>query len=245
MEKVVLRSELMPAFRYAVHMIELATEGRMKASDLRLGGGTALATLWQHRLSTDLDFVANRDVFRQSYGSEARVRMRDVLRRERDAGKAPVTGITATFNMFGFRHDGVPVSIVGSSLGDIADVFSNYVIENSGVRLAKPEAVIQGKTVGRLLKRNNPTDRDGYDIGVALTHYPSVFQGSIAELDTSERAALVEAVRNASGVTGRGRAIVNPSYPDLAADPWGSVARALERILGDSGSTLPHASSGV
>lgn len=51
-------------------MIELATEGGMKASDLRLGGGTALATLWQHRLSTDLDFVAHRDVLRQVYGSE-------------------------------------------------------------------------------------------------------------------------------------------------------------------------------
>lgn len=234
METVDLHPELMPAFRYAVHMIELATEGAMKASDLGLGGDTALAALWQHRLSTDLDFVANRDVFRQSYGIEARVRMRDLLRRESDLERVPVTGITATFNMLGFRYDGVPISFVGSSLGDTADAFSNYVIENSGVRLAKPEAILQGKAVGRLLKRINPTDRDGYDIAVALHHYPSVFQGSVAELDTGERVALLEAARNASGVTGKGRAIVNPSYPDIAADPWASVAHAMERMLSDS-----------
>lgn len=93
------------------------------------------------------------------------------------------------------------------------------------------EFTLQGKIVGRLLKSKSPTDRDGYDIALALDRYPGVFRGALAVLDSDDRKIFLQAVRDASGITGRGRPVVNPSDPDLAIDPWGKAWQLLQRTL--------------
>ena len=239
MQSVTLHPDLMPAFWYALRAVKIVTKGAMQASELRLGGGTALAALWKHRHSTDLDFVANRDVFQRVYNDETRLRMRDLLRRERDERGMPVSSIATTRHMFGFKYDGVPVSIVRSFLENTADVYSNHTIQDSGVRLAKPEFILQGKIVGRLLKSRNPTDRDGYDMAFALDSYPTVFNGVLSVLEADDRQIFLQAVREATGIRGRGRPIVNPSHPEIAADPWGKAWQYLRRVLEPENSTGP------
>jgi len=62
-----LPDHLQEAFEYAVKVLMELSRGRIKESDLRFGGGTALALLWNHRHSTDLDFAIDQGAFDSTF----------------------------------------------------------------------------------------------------------------------------------------------------------------------------------
>lgn len=227
MASVPLPADLASALEYAVGTIIAGSGDRLTASDLRLADGTALAALWQHRRSTDLDLVANRSVFAEVFDAPSRLHLRDGLRTARDEQGAPISRIVVTSRLIGFKYAGVPVSLVPSSSDFVDPVLAGRTVGGTGAGLAKPEAILRGKVVGRLLGRATATDRDGYDIAFALHHHGDTAHRALSGLLDDEE--FLRAIRDAAGTTGRGRPLLEPSRPDIAADPWGAVRRAVDR----------------
>ncbi len=216
------------ALDFAVDAISAGTRGRLAASDLRLAGGTALAVLWQHRRSTYLDLVANRSVFTDVFDAPSRLHFRDELRAAHDKQAAPVSRVVVTGRLIGFKYAGVPVSLVPSSLDFTDPLLPGHTVAGTAVGLARPEAILRGKVVGRLLGRAMATDRDGYDVAFALDHHPDIARGALSGLQDDEE--FVRAIRDAAGTTGHGRPLLDPSRADIAADPWDAVRRAISRM---------------
>ncbi len=221
---VELDSALMTALDFATHTFDTFSENVVGRNTLRLGGGTALAALWNHRYSTDLDLVVNRDVYDEGMTYEHRRAMTTHLKMLRDQG-VPLTKIGFRPNMVYFRYQNVPVSLVPSRLHMQDTTPSDYQCAN-GVRLAKPEMILRGKLVGRLLTNKLVTDRDGYDVAYALTYHPDVVDSALVVLEKGERKELVHLMADAVGQTGHGRAIYLPIDQEMAKDPW-KTAHAL------------------
>ena len=61
-----------------------AVDGAIEERELRLGGGTALAVLWKHRFSTDIDLACDPQVFERAFSPEGRAALRERLRQRRE-----------------------------------------------------------------------------------------------------------------------------------------------------------------
>ncbi len=237
MQIVSLQSDqLFDALQFAVgQFAEFSIENGINAKTLRLGGGTALATLWGHRYSTDLDLVVDRDVFTTHMPHECKATLTRHLKAHKQAFGLSKIGFRS--HMVYLKHQGVPVSLVPSRLDLGESAFSNIEIEGTGVRLARSEAILRGKIVGRFLENNTMTDRDGYDIAYALTHYPSLVMDIFNTLEYEDRTTLLTHMKDAAGSIGKGRAIQDASEPHIAQDPW-TIAHELIRAQLAHGSSL-------
>ncbi|MCY4265127.1 MAG: nucleotidyl transferase AbiEii/AbiGii toxin family protein [Gammaproteobacteria bacterium] len=224
--QVDLDEDLVPAFDYAVGLF---VKHGFRSEELRLGGGTALATLWKHRHSTDIDFAVNGNVFDEYRRDNNAYAIRDDLRNDRSQGIA-LSQIAVTRHMIGFRYQGVPVSMVRSRL-DGLNAFSEKFVGCSGVRLAKTEAIFTGKCIGRILKKRKTEDRDGYDIAFALTNHPEVLRPVLSGIDPISSEKLLEIVEGVKGRIGMGRPILVPCDAEMAKDPWGVVADKIPQFL--------------
>lgn len=214
------------------HSLNVALEaigGAIQEHELRLGGGSALAALWDHRFSTDVDLVCSREVFDRALDREGRLLLRDYLCLKRSRGEG-ISAIRVAPGIVGWKTATGPVSIVPSHLPDSLKPWSDHTVEGTAVRLASVESVLRGKLMGRLLTMNVATDRDGYDFAVALLNAPDVARG-VVETAPDTRDAILSAIIAAAGNIGVGRRLLKPAYKKIASDPWGEALRILEQGL--------------
>lgn len=213
--------------------------GNPPARELRLGGGTALATIWAHRFSTDIDLVCSNQVYRAAMPSGRRKEIVERLRQRRNEGER-ISGITSATNLLGWKTATGAVSLVPSRLGDFPKLWGEDVIKNTGVRLASVEAILHGKLLGRLVGAQRATARDGYDFAVGLLVDRPKVEWVLRDQD--DRASVVEAARRAAGRLS-GRPLLRPAFPEIAADPWGEAIKILEgmRRSADYERTTPFA----
>lgn len=203
--------------------------GAIPDRELRLGGGSALAAMWDHRLSTDIDLVCRKEVFERTFDRDGRLRLRDRLRSDRSKGMR-ISAIRVAPGIVGWTTATGPVSLVPSRLPDSPELWSDHTVEGTGVRLASVAAVLRGKMLGRLLTNGVATDRDGYDFAVALLKAPDAARG-VMDASPETRGAMLAAMADAAGKPGAGRSLLRPAYETIAADPWGEALRILERGL--------------
>ena len=204
--------------------------GAIPERELRLGGGSALAALWNHRFSTDIDLVCRREAFERAFDRDGRVRLRDFLRSERSRGRR-ISAIRASPGIVGWTTETGPVSLVPSRLPDSPDLWSDHTVEGTRVRLASIDAVLRGKLLGRLLTNGVATDRDGYDFAVALLKEPETARGVMDTAGPETHDAILAAMTDAAGKPGVGRPLLRPAYESIAIDPWGEALRILEQGL--------------
>ena len=204
-------------------------DGSIRERELRLGGGSALAALWKHRFSTDIDLVCAPDVFARAFDPDGRLRIKDRLRMQRDM-LGGISAIRVSPGLVGWKTNTGPVSIVPSRLPDSPELWSAHTVEDTGVRLASVGAILQGKLKGRLLAKGFAADRDGYDLAVALLQTPAEARSALAAAsDTPDE--ILSAIQDAAGHAGVGRRVLKPAYKAITADPWGAALRILEEGL--------------
>ena len=210
-----------------------ALDGIIEEREVRLGGGTALAALWKHRFSTDIDLACDPHVFERAFSPEGRAALRERLRQWRENAPGSVSAIRLSFGIVGWKTPAGPVSIVPSRLPPHPSPWSNMKVEGTDVRLATVEAILKGKIHGRLLAKGIATQRDGYDLTVALRCSPKAARSVLAEAHPEQ---LQEALAAAENQPKGGRPLINPAYPEVAADPWGEARKELAKVLAPSDS---------
>lgn len=190
-------------------------------SKLVLGGGTVLAMHWNHRHSTDLDFVVEED---EPLDAGA---LRDRLEALQCQGRIDVwryarrrsVMLTAGGVRLSFVFEGVEASV--STEGRTA----------MDVRCESPGSILTRKLFGRVLDSGQMVSRDFYDFAWAALHRPPLWAQVSGRLLPEERDRLVRECRSiARSRKGRrtGRPVLRPSDPELARNVWAVCARLLE-----------------
>ncbi len=171
------------AFACAVEVLKELSEGRINEADLRFGG-TALALLWNHRQSTDLDIVIDHGVFDRIFPSNDLQAANSRLKEIRDRLINQTVAITVPsvgWHNVSFRSGGIPVSFARSRLSNRRhdDIVLPFHSAHSAIHLVPPSFILQGKIQSRLIESQSPVDRDGYDIAYAMKYHKDCFTKAI------------------------------------------------------------------
>ncbi|MCY4152336.1 MAG: nucleotidyl transferase AbiEii/AbiGii toxin family protein [Aestuariivita sp.] len=134
---LLLPDPLQEAFACAVEVFKQLSEGRIKEADLRFGGGTALALIWNHRQSTDLDFAIDHGVFDRLFPNNDLQASTARLTAIRDRQTNHTVAITAP-------SVGIPVSFARSRLSDRRheDIVLPFHIAHSAIHLVHPSFIL-------------------------------------------------------------------------------------------------------
>ena len=190
-------------------------------STLILSGGTVLAMRWNHRHSTDLDFVVEEDeppdagALRKHLEALQRRGRIDVWRYARRRSVMLTAGGVRLSFVFEGRDAGVPTA--GRTALDI--------------RCESPAGILSRKLFGRVLDSGQMVSRDFYDFAWAALHRPRLWAEVSGRLLPEERDGIANECRSiARSRKGRrtGRPVLRPSDPELARDVWVICARLFE-----------------
>ena len=190
-------------------------------STLVLGGGTVLAMHWNHRHSTDLDFVVEED---EPPDAGA---LRDRLEALQRQGRIDVWRYARRRSVM-LTAGGVRLSFVFEGVD--ADV-STEGRTAMGVRCESPGSILTRKLFGRVLDSGQMVSRDFYDFAWAALHRPPLWAQVSGRLLPEERGRLVRECRSiARSRKGRrtGRPVLRPGDPELARNVWATCAQLLE-----------------
>lgn len=157
--------------------------GVIELDDMVLGGGTALASRWSHRLSVDIDLFTSADSYRG---------IRPVLER-RAEGWGERDGF-ANVRI----HPNVIHCVLANglefSLGDGDDITHNPVSAereaSTGVRLQSTAEIIARKIRARMVNQAAYYIRDAYDVVCCQEHDPEALSEALSCLELDERRSL-------------------------------------------------------
>ena len=196
--------------------------------NLRLGGGTALAMRWNHRLSTDIDYAMERQLT-FAFINRARQALNEDLGRRRASGevkKYRVGWRTATWEY----ADTGPVSLSASDQRQSEHM--DWEVD-TGVAVAPTYAILRGKLFGRVLDGNKLLVRDGYDLCAAFRHDSEPISTLVQEakqMRGEDLSNICEAIVSAGRRIVLGRALTDAIHKDLAHDPWGTFVDLVENL---------------
>lgn len=198
--------------------------------DYRLGGGTALAALWGHRHSTDIDLAANAHIFEDRIERNFE-EIRRELQAERGGGK--IKRLRITRNMLAWTLPSGPVSLLRSRLSLARFSPITHKEKNTNVPLAPVSAILYGKIHGRILSAGRLVQRDAYDLAVACLVDKGAVEETLALIPAENKESILIRVRDARrGRAANDRTLLAPKYPELAKDPWGALAEVLRDTFG-------------
>ena len=158
-------------------------DGIAAPNDCALGGGTALAARWHHRLSVDIDLFTSHANYR---------RIKPALDRRAQEWKADATFSEVRIHpsvVHCHLSDGLEFSIAGSD--DVTPrPLSNEREAATGVRLQSTAEIIARKIRARMINRESYVVRDAYDVVCCLEFDPQSLDEALGALTQGERAAL-------------------------------------------------------
>lgn len=198
--------------------------------DYRLGGGTALAALWGHRHSTDIDLAANAHIFEDRIERNFEEIHRK-LQAERGRGK--IKKLRITRNMLAWTLPSGPVALLRSRLS--LDRFSpiTHKEKNTSVPLAPVSAILYGKIHGRILSAGRLVQRDAYDLAVACLVDKGAVEEMLELIPAESKDSIFMRIMDArQGRAANDRTLLAPKYPELAKDPWGALGEVLRDTFG-------------
>ena len=218
-----MRLELPGTHRMALGDFRGVIEGLLVRdwSALVLGGGTVLAMRWNHRHSTDLDFLVEEDEPPDAGALRAEL---EALQRQ------------GTIDIWRYaRRRSVMLTSGGVRLSFVFEgVDANITTEGRtvmNIRCESPGSILTRKLFGRVLDSGQMVSRDFYDFAWAALHRPRLWARVSGPLLPEERGRIVREcwsiVRSRKGRR-TGRPVLRPSDPELARDVWATCARLLE-----------------
>ncbi len=158
-------------------------DGIATPDDCVLGGGTALAARWNHRLSVDIDLFTSEANYK---------RFKPALDRRAETWKANTTFFEVRIHpsvVHCHMSDGLEFSIAGSDNVTLRPL-SNEREAATGVRLQSTGEIIARKIRARMINRGSYVVRDAYDVVCCLEYEPQALNEALGALTYGERAAL-------------------------------------------------------
>ena len=185
---------------------------------MRLGGGTALAALWSHRRSTDIDETAFEAL--RADGSP----LLEALLRLHDDGRIP-RPIFA--RIIGWEYpDSGEVGIVRRFAAG-AELLSTASDDATGVPLVAPSRILYAKLAGRVAGIGKLLARDGYDLACAYWYDPEAIAWARRQLDDGQRDTVDRVMATVLASSRRiveGRPLLECRHREVAHDPWRAFA---------------------
>ena len=190
------------------------------AGRYRLGGGTALAAVWGHRHSTDVDLFMEAQDFRKVVIDDE---MRESLAREMERALSP--------ELLEVRRGGLLKVFCGAGeLGlytppsPIEPDAPTHCVRDTSVSLEPVEVILARKLHGRMLEQGDFVARDLYDLAAAAALAPQALDTALDSLSDDELDALGEGLGELSSDFvswgNSGPPLIDVRRPsDLAAHP--------------------------
>ncbi len=179
---------------------------------LILGGDTALASRWHHRVSTDLDFFLYAPKLSAlRYIEHAAVVLENMPQVERLQ--------VANFHL-SFQVADTPVSLFTAT-----SLTGEPVVEHeseTGVLLDSSLEIMAKKVMGRMFELGDFLDRDMYDLCIASHLVPDLSDSLWKMVPERQKAQLADELKKLARQTMRmsGRPVVEPKYPYIARHVW-------------------------
>ena len=148
-----------------------------------LGGGTALAARWHHRLSVDIDLFTSDAYYRD---------IKPALDHRAENWKADAAFAEVRIHptvIHCHLSDGLEFSIAGSDDVTLRPL-SNDREAATGVRLQSTAEIIARKIRARMINRESYVVRDAYDVVCCLEFDPQALNEALGTLTRGERATL-------------------------------------------------------
>lgn len=190
---------------------------------LRLGGGTALAAMWAHRLSTDIDLVCDAARFEILRADNSP--LLTALRRLHEEGRIPRPRFAG--RMIGWEYpDTGEVGIVPGAVPS-EELLSEAKDAATGVPLVAPRRILHAKLAGRVAGGRRLLARDGYDLACAHQYDADAIAWATGRLAEGERAVidrLMETVLESPRRILEGRPLLRCRHGRVAHDPWRAFA---------------------
>ena len=197
------------------HIVPLFNEALGPNIDkLHLGGGTVLASRWQHRLSTDLDFFLH-----TTHPSDARTLLSAIRKRiKQPTDTYALTDIHIAGGHLSFKTGNTRTSIF-TTLPQ-TDKHSEQREHVTHILLESTEEILAKKLYGQIIGNGEFTKRDFYDFCVAEIQEPDALNAILQSLG-DERELIhtelknkyrSELIRDAE----HGSPLLEPVYPDIA-----------------------------
>ena len=213
----------------AISLIRETAPGAMDT--MRLGGGTALAALWSHRTSTDIDLACGEMTFNvlRADGSP----LLAALLRLRSEGQIPRPRFAARMIAWEYRDTG-EVSIV-RRLGEGEELLSGETDDLTGVPIVAPGRILHAKLAGRVAGSARLLVRDGYDLACAYHYDPDAIAWATEHMDDGQRKTVESMMRSVLASPRRiteGRPLMDCRHRKVARDPWQAFAAMYLRRSG-------------
>lgn len=190
---------------------------------LRLGGGTALAAMWSHRLSTDIDLVCDALAFETLRRDDSP--LLTALRRLHEEGRIPRPRFAG--RLIGWEYpDSGEVGIVPGAVSS-KEQLSEEIDAATSLPLVAPPRILHAKLAGRVAGGRRLLARDGYDLACAYWYDPSAIAWATERLAEGERnvvGRLMETVLESPRRILDGRPLLQCRHGRVARDPWRAFA---------------------
>ena len=144
---------------------------------LHLGGGTALATRWRHRHSTDVDLFVDPADYARLFKGEQQFRA-DLERQTRSARNIAIEPGFARIVL----ADGGEVSL-STSPSLTGDPLSADTVRGTGVPLETTAEILAKKLRYRMIQNAQIVPRDLYDLAFARQNDPGALQTALSTLN--------------------------------------------------------------
>lgn len=187
-----------------------------------LGGGTVLAARWRHRVSTDIDLFADRELFTERVASRREEVAAALETLVADAGEGAVE-VERGWLRVHFREG--PAALMTIPRPTVRDAYTEYV-RGTDIPTESTAEILARKLQSRILDLGVFTDRDLYDLLVARDRDAEAMRRVLASITDAERAAIASELRALPGGWSSGEPIREAAHPELL-DGLASRARRL------------------
>lgn len=201
-----------------------------------LGGGTALASVWRHRHSTDIDLFADNATYVErvrSAGGKERVAalLEEALRPQRVDVQSGF--LTASFSDGDLSLMTAPLPLFPPSVPPLTPADR---VANSLVALERPATILARKLHGRMIANGVLVLRDLYDLAAAKTLAPGDLSMALESLSEKERRMIADELSTLppdwAATPGKsGRPVIRPRRPpELARAPTRAITITRELL---------------
>ena len=208
---------VMAAFYWSESVFRKIFKGDM--NKIVLGGDTALAMHWDHRVSTDLDyFLIEPDILK---AKELISKTKQPLRDLHAEGKIKDLNESAFHTRFFVQDTEITLFTTQSIIRDSA----THHEKHSELKLENIAEILAKKINGRILSLGDFTMRDFYDFCIACHKEPATFNKALSTADESDLESIAHELKRwrSSDLVNeaiKGKQLIEPRYHKIADNLW-------------------------
>ncbi len=176
-----------------------------------LGGGTVLASRWQHRVSTDIDLFTDHNSYRQRIVARRDEVLSALEQLVAETGEGSVE-VERGWLRVSFVEG--PATLMTIPRPTVIDDYSESA-HGTNMPLESSAEILARKLQSRILDLGEITERDLYDFLAAKRHDPESLSRALRSVTAGERAAIASELEALPANWSSGEPVREPAWPDL------------------------------